>query len=41
MSVDLIEQRNKIARKSHQCCYCGKTIEKGEEYDWQNVYLVG
>ena len=41
MSVELIEKRNRIARRPHKCDYCGKTIEKGEEYEWQKDLFDG
>ena len=39
--VDLIERKERKARKSHECCYCGGTIEKGEKYDWSKLIYDG
>lgn len=37
--VELIERRDKKARKPHLCDYCGGFIDKGEIYDYQkNIY---
>ena len=41
MSVDIIEQKSKVARKSHHCDYCGEIIEKGETYDYQKNIFDG
>ncbi len=41
MSVDVIETRTKKARKALRCDYCGKTIEKGEEYSYQKNIFGG
>jgi hypothetical protein len=37
MGVCVIETKTKTARKSHHCDYCGKIIEKGEEYSYQKT----
>lgn len=39
--IDVIESKIKTARKSHRCDYCGKNIEKGEEYDYQKSVCDG
>ena len=41
MSVDIIEQRTRKARKQHSCDYCGSIIEKGEEYSCQKNIFDG
>ena len=29
------------ARKEHECCFCGGTISKGEEYKWDKTIFDG
>ena len=39
--IDIIEDRRKKSKKTHMCYYCGKTIEKGEEYEYQKSVCDG
>lgn len=41
MSIYIIEQKNKIARKLHRCDYCNELINKGEEYEYQKNIFDG
>lgn len=36
-----LERKTRIARKDHQCDWCGHTIRKGEEYAYQKYILDG
>ena len=41
MGVEVIEVRDRKARKSYRCDYCGEVIEKGEEYSYQKNIFDG
>lgn len=34
---DILDSRVRTARKQHICSYCGRTIEKGETYEWAKL----
>lgn len=34
---DIIEQKERTARKEHQCDYCNEVIQKGEKYEWAKL----
>lgn len=33
--MTVLDQKNRVARKEHECMFCGGIIKKGETYDWQ------
>ena len=34
---EILQEKERKARKPHVCDYCGKTIEKGEAYEWAKL----
>jgi hypothetical protein len=38
---DILEQKNRIARKEHTCSYCNGKIEKGKEYEYAKLVYEG
>ena len=38
---DILKEQNRKARKVHICNFCGKPIEKGEEYCWAKLSSGG
>lgn len=38
---DLLEQKDRKARKPHTCNYCGEVIQKGEVYEWAKLCYDG
>ena len=38
---DILQERNRKARKVHMCNFCGEPIEKGEEYQWTKLCSSG
>ena len=38
---DILQEKERKARKPHVCDYCGKTIEKGEAYEWAKLKYDG
>lgn len=39
--MTILEGKQRIARKEHECNFCGGTIEIGEKYDWQKYIYEG
>ena len=38
---DILEEKNRIARKEHKCSYCNETIEKGTKYEFAKLIYEG
>ena len=38
---DILNQKERKARKPHYCSYCGEIIKKGETYDWCKLVQEG
>lgn len=38
---EILDQKERTARKQHTCCYCEGYIEKGEKYDWAKLAYDG
>lgn len=38
---DILDEKNRVARKDHTCDYCGGIIKKGEEYNWAKLINEG
>ena len=37
--MEVLDRRNRVAKKEHTCDLCGFKIATGEKYDWQkNVH---
>ena len=37
--IEILDQKDRTARKRHHCDFCGEYIEKGEIYEWtKNIY---
>ena len=34
---DILEQKERVARKEHRCDYCFEIINKGEKYEWAKL----
>ncbi len=34
---EILEKKERVARKEHTCNYCSDKIEKGERYDWSKL----
>lgn len=41
MMPEILQERDRTARKAHICSYCGETIKKGETYEWAKLKSEG
>lgn len=38
---EILDERERKAKKCHSCSYCGEEIQKGEVYDWAKLTFDG
>lgn len=36
-----LDSKQRVARKTHKCNFCGDSILKGQKYDWQKLVFDG
>lgn len=38
--MEVLDRKNRVAKKEHTCDLCGFKIATGEKYDWQKMYRM-
>ena len=39
--MEILDQKIRVAKKNHKCCFCGMEIAIGEKYEWQKNIFEG